>query len=443
MARESSSLLVRTTAVLAGVAIAIAGTAILALNAFVIAPISEQSADDEAALLVLSAQTWVELPPSARPYFELELAENHDLIISPKARDLPPADLSDGYLELLQLRLSERLERPTRLRAGDDLVWADIPMGGYEMQIGLSPARREVQPLNVALIIAVMGALIVTGVSLLVVRRVTRPLVDAARRVESFRGGEQFEPLPEEGPREIVTLARSFNTMARDISALLSNRTTLLAGISHDLRTPLARMRLALELLPESVDRAWVERFERNLATMDELIGDAMRFARGTFEVPAVVDLRAFLTKAVAGLDDQVACEWCGDGPVERRVATGALRRVLQNLLANARQHGGGTPCVRVDCRKDVEIHVIDRGPGIPLEQRDAVFQPFFRLDRSRSQKTGGSGLGLAIVLQLCQTHGWRIEIRTAEPQGTDVVLTLDGEGKQTVTKVQGREMSG
>jgi two-component system osmolarity sensor histidine kinase EnvZ len=425
VARQPSTLLVRTTTVLAFSAMAIAGTAVLALNAFVIEPIAEQSADDEAALLVLSAQTWVELPPASRPYFELELAENHDLIISPKARDLPPADLSDGYLDLLQMKLSERLATDVPLRAGDDLVWATIPMGGYEMQIGLSPSRREVQPLNVALVIMVMGALIVAVASLLVVRRVTRPLVDAAKRVETFRGGEQFEALPEEGPREIVTLARSFNTMARDISSLLSNRTTLLAGISHDLRTPLARMRLALELLPESVDRAWVERFERNLTAMDELIGDALRFARGTFEIPAEVDLKAFMTSVLPALDDQAVCEWHGDGDVRVRVAVGALRRVLQNLLANARQHGAGTPRVRVDCGADIAIHVIDSGPGIPADQREAVFQPFYRLDRSRSQKTGGSGLGLAIVLQLCQTHGWRIEIRGVEPTGTDVVLTL------------------
>jgi two-component system osmolarity sensor histidine kinase EnvZ len=425
MARGPVSLLARTAVVLTGSAVAIAGTAILAMNAFVIEPIAEQSADDEAALLVLSAQTWVELPPNSRPYFELELAESHDLIISPTARALPPADLSGGYLDLLQRKLSERLAAPVALLEGDDLVWANIPMGDYLMQIGLSPSRREVQPLNVALIIIVMGALIVTGASLLVVRRVTRPLVDAARRVETFRGGEQFVPLPEEGPRELVTLAHSFNNMARDISALLSNRTTLLAGISHDLRTPLARMRLALELLPDSVDRAWVERFERNLTTMDGLIGDALRFARGTFEVPVAVDLRAYLEQVAPALDERVVFTWRGKGDVERVVAVGALRRVLQNLLANARQHGAGTPRLEVDCGDDVEIHVIDSGAGIPKERRDAVFQPFYRLDRSRSQTTGGSGLGLAIVLQLCQTHGWRIEIRDAEPQGTDVVLTL------------------
>jgi len=422
---RAASLLVRTTLTLSVSAIAIAATAIIALNMFVIRPIAERSADDEAALLVLSAQTWVELPPNARPYFELELAQNHDLIISPQARDLPPADLSMSYLDLLQAKLSERLGTDVRLMQGDDLIWANVPMGGYTMQIGLSPNRKDTQPLNVGLIIVVMGAAIVFGSSLLIVQRIARPLVRVAQLAETFRGGEQFTPLPESGPSELVTLARSFNTMAREIATLLSNRTTLLAGISHDLRTPLARMRLALELLPRDVDPKWIERFERNLTVMDGLIGDALRFARGTRETPQEVDLHGYLDEIVGAIDDSVRVQWRGNGPARRSVAVGSLRRVLQNLLSNARQHGAGVPEVVVESDKAVEIHVMDGGAGIPVDSREAVFQPFFRLDRSRSQSTGGSGLGLAIVQQLCQAHGWLIEIRDRTGGGTDAVLTV------------------
>jgi two-component system osmolarity sensor histidine kinase EnvZ len=427
MARPAS-LLTRTTLVLAISAIAIASTAILALNAFVIQPIAERSADDEAALLVLSAQTWVELPPGSRPYFELELAQNHDLIISSQARDLAPANLSMPFLDLLQAKLSERLGIAVHLMQGDDLIWANVPMGGYTMQIGLSPSRKDIQPLNVGLVIVIMGAAIVFGTSLLIVQRIARPLVRAAQLAETFRGGERFIPLPESGPSELVTLARSFNTMATEISALLSNRTTLLAGISHDLRTPLARMRLALELLPPDVDPKLIERFERNLTVMDELIGDALRFARGTGEAPQRVELRGYLGDIIGGIDEQVVLQWRGPETAQRMVAVGSLRRVLQNLLANARQHGAGLPelVVEADTSSDaVEIHVIDRGPGIPKDSRSAVFQPFFRLDRSRSQSTGGSGLGLAIVQQLCQAHGWLIEIRERQGGGTDAVLTI------------------
>ena len=184
-------------------------------------------------------------------------------------------------------------------------------------------------------------------------------------------------------------------------------------------------MRLALELFPADVDPKLIERFERNLSVMDELIGDALRFARGTSEVAQEVDLRGYLEEIVHAIDDAVEVQWRGGGPVRRTVAIGALRRVLQNLLANARQHGAGVPRVIVDSDTAVEIHVIDHGQGIPQASREAVFQPFFRLDPSRSLNLGGSGLGLAIVQQLCDAHGWLIEIRDHDGGGTDAVLTV------------------
>ncbi|TDJ46564.1 MAG: HAMP domain-containing protein [Gemmatimonadetes bacterium] len=419
------SLLVRTNLVLAVSAVGIAVTAIVALNAFVIEPIAERSADDEAALLVLSAQTWVELPPGARPYFELELAQNHDLIISSEVRSLPLADTGIGYLELLQSKLSERIGEAVALTEGDELIWANVPMGGHTMQIGFASDRRDIQPAYVGIIIVVMGAAIVFGTSLLIVQRIARPLVRIADLAETFRGGEGFTPLPERGPRELVTLANRFNTMAREIAALLSNRTTLLAGISHDLRTPMARMRLAVELLGDEVDPKLVARFEHNLEVMDELVGDALRFARGTGEPAQPLLLRGYLEDIVESIDESVQVQWHGDPELGFSAAPGALRRVLQNLVSNALQHGGDEVRVVAYVGESVEIHVVDGGPGIPEEYRDKVFQPFFRLDRSRSQATGGSGLGLAIVQQLCQAQGWKVEIRTAASGGADVVLNL------------------
>ncbi len=424
MARPGS-LLVRTNLVLAVSAVAIAITSILALKQFVIDPIAESSASDEAALLVLSAQTWVELPPPARPYFELELAQNHDLIVSADVRELPAAETDLYYLSLLQDKLQDRLGIGVTLMQGDELVWANIPMGGYLLQLGFSPGRRDIQPLYVALVIALMGAVIVFLTSLLIVRRIARPLVETADAVKAFRGGEGFVELPETGPQELVTLARSFNTMAKEVAALLSNRTTLLAGISHDLRTPLARMRLILELLPHNVDPDLIQRLERNLEAMDALIGDALRFARGAAETPLKIHLKIFLEDLLATIDAGAVLEFDAPDDLQVAVAPGALQRVLQNLLVNAKQHGSGPTLVRVVSNKHVDIHIVDQGAGIPEEYREKVFQPFFRLDKSRSLTTGGSGLGLAIVAQLCQSHGWKIWIHDAPGGGADVQIRL------------------
>jgi len=415
-----ASLLARTNLILAVSSLLIAAIAIAALNFFVIEPIAERSADDEAALLVLSAQTWVELPPDARPYFELELAQNHDLIVSSEVRELPVAQLDQPYLSLVGEKLSERLNTKVDLLEGDDLIWVNFPMGGYNVQIGFSPGRRDIQPLYVGIIIVGLGAGVVFVTSLFIVQRITRPLVEMAERAGSYRGGENFEPLPERGPRELASLARNFNTMAHEITALLSNRTTLLAGISHDLRTPLTRMRLALALLPDNVDPKLVERFERNLESMDELVGDTLRFARGAAEVPQEVELRPFIEDILGSFDHRIPL-FCEGEEIRLSVAPGALQRVMLNLINNALQHGDKVR-VRLVNR---EIHVIDSGPGIPEEFRERVFQPFFRLDRSRSVATGGSGLGLAIVKQLCQAQGWRVAIHDGPDGGTDVCVTL------------------
>ena len=157
---------------------------------------------------------------------------------------------------------------------------------------------------------------------------------------ETFRGGEDFLPLPEEGPRELMSLARNFNTMARDISALLANRTTLLAGISHDLRTPLARMRLAVELLPEEVSSAIRQRFERNLIAMDDLISDAMQFAKGAAETPQMVNMRGLFEEMISQSEEPVRNDIELPPGLQMPVAVGALKRVLQNLISNGIQHG-------------------------------------------------------------------------------------------------------
>ena len=408
--RAPASLLGRTNLTLGVSSMLIAVISTIALYAFVIDPIAERSADDEAALLVLSAQTWVELPPAARPYFELELAQNHDLIISSALQQLPAYEGAQTPIALLQQKLQNRLGIRVVLLEGDDLIWVEVPMAEYRLQIGVAPDRRDTQPLYVAIIIVGLGAAIVFFTSLFVVQRVTRPLVKVATQAERFRGVENIEPLAETGPRELVSLARNFNTMASDISVLLENRTTLMAGISHDLRTPLTRMRLALALLPETVDQALIRRFEHNLESMDELIRDALRFAKGTSEKDQEFELVAFVEDILSTFEQDVGLT-AEVSPDHRVVlAPNAFSRVLTNLISNGIKHGGE---VRLIVRATT-VMIIDNGPGIPEQQRSQIFQPFFRLDGSRSAVTGGSGLGLAIVDQLCQTHGWVIEVANA-----------------------------
>ncbi len=407
---KPNSLLVRTNLTLAVSSMLIAVVAVFSLNLFVIAPIAERSADDEAALLVLSAQTWVELPPEARPYFELELAESHDLIISEVIREFTRLDSYVPYVNYLKEKLESRLGMSIEIFEGDELLWVDVPMGGYELQVGLSADRRALELFYVAIIIVGLGSAIVFFTSLYIVQRITRPLVRVAKQAETFRGTRDIEPLPEAGPRELVSLARNFNTMAKEVSLLMENRTTLLAGISHDLRTPLTRMRLALELLPKGIDQEVVERFERNLESMDELIADSTRFAKGAGEAMQEVELLGFVSEVIENFEPSVQLVSRIEAAFRVMIPPSAFRRVLINLVTNAIKYGE-TVVVLLD---KSTVSVLDDGPGVPEESRDQIFQPFFRLDKSRSIAGGGSGLGLAIVHQLCLAHNWKIGVEDA-----------------------------
>lgn len=432
-----TTLLARINLVHAASATVIALTSIAALVVFVIRPIEDRLADDEAGLVVLAAQTWVELPPAARLYFEMEMLEAHDIVITADARELPRVEPEgDRYFDLLAWKLSARLGDAVRLMTSDELLWVNVPMGGHVLQVGFSPERRDVRPLYVVLVVVMVAAVIFAVGSAYLVRRVARPLSKAAQAVESFRGAREFEPLPERGPAELVTLATSFNAMARNVSELLANRTTLLAGISHDLRTPLTRMRFALELLPSDAPRDVVERLDRNLTVMDELISNALRFAKGAREESRRVRFRPYLEGLVANIDNGIAIEWRGDaGEVD--LAPQAFERLVANLIHNAEQHGGGASLIARSDAHRIVVHVVDRGPGIPVADRERVFQPFYRLDASRRRATGGSGLGLAIVRQLAQAHGWLMRLEAAKGGGVDANVTIARDRKPATLNSQ------
>jgi two-component system osmolarity sensor histidine kinase EnvZ len=265
-----------------------------------------------------------------------------------------------------------------------------------------------------------VGLGLAVSVAFWLARRLTQPL--ARLEAASALIGQGGHPLMlvEAGPRELVSLSRRFNTMAQQVSDLLAARTTLLAGVSHDLRTPLARMRLALEMLKDAPNPALIERLERDIDHMNRLIGNVLELARGLQqETPVDTDLPDFLHQIAADFSTPSSPVTLTCPPGHWPVAPTALQRAVGNLLQNAQRYAPGTPVALVARfeNKHCHIGVLDRGPGIPPAQREAVFQPFHRLDASRSPATGGSGLGLAIVRELARANGWRVSL-TDNPGG-------------------------
>jgi len=399
---------------------------------FLLVPLAKQGADDLAALMVLATQTWVEIPPATRPFLEQELMDEYQLKLSIDAAPAARSTRLLPFLRFLEQALSERVGQPIVVGSrSEETIWfcADIPMGGRTIRVSFPSERIGARPPTASLLLITAGAVVILLTTLLLVQRLTRPLARLSDATSRLGRGEALEPLPETGPRELVTLTRKFNHMAKEIADLLANRTILFAGISHDLRTPITRMRIALEMLPTETDPKLIDRLRRDLQQMDQLISNTLELARGLGHREAEeVDLREFVDGVIADYrHSDSAIDWKPGAACLRVLDTLALGRVLSNLIDNALRYGAGKP-VKVSCDcdgKNAYISVQDEGPGIPEAEREAVFRPFHRLDASRNPATGGSGLGLAIAAQLCAAHGWELKLLPREGGGTDARIRI------------------
>jgi two-component system, OmpR family, osmolarity sensor histidine kinase EnvZ len=326
----------------------------------------------------------------------------------------------------IEAALSRRVGESVVLRGVPDkaAAWLDIPVGGHDLRVGFFPGRYAVKPPLAALAVVAVGTFLSLLTALFLVRRITVPLARAARAARQVGAGELPEPLPETGPAELAELARRFNTMATEVRNLLDNRTTLLAGISHDLRTPMTRLQLNLEMLRDQPNQARIDRSLCDLAEMNTLISGYLELARTTRAEPTTrFDLAALLNEIAA----DAGLAWSGAAPCEVEARRLAVRQIVSNLIENAQRYGGAAPVeLALECDDSlVRVSVRDTGTGIPEDQLEKVFRPFYRLEASRSLATGGTGLGLAIVRQLAETNGWKVRLANRPTGGIEAVLEI------------------
>ena len=425
------SLAQQTTLMLAGAFVLIEVLVVTLFVVFVLLPLARRSADDLAGLMVLSAQTWAELPPLTRPAFEEELLASHALALRPASPGTGHDEWHPFYFYVLEEALVRRTGFDQHLLSenadGATWYWCNVPTGNGLLGVGLAKSRIDSQPFTALLIGLVGGLFFVVALAYGLARRITLPL--ARLEAASALIGQGATPmlLPETGPRELVSLSRRFNAMAKQVSDLLTARTTLLAGVSHDLRTPLARMRLALEIMKSDPTPALIERLERDIAQMNQLIGNVLDLARGLeHENPVSVDSPDFLTEIANDFSAPGRVIVVDCPPGQMTIARQALRRAIGNLLQNALRYAAES-IVDLVCTIESEhwrIGILDRGPGIDADQLEAMFQPFQRGDPSRSPATGGSGLGLAIVRELAQANGWVVTLSGRPGGGLEAWIT-------------------
>lgn len=405
----------------------------LVIAYYLLIPVARRSANDLADFMLLSSRVWVTLPDQDRAEYQEELRKHSGLILVPAHDSLPGSTVYLPYVLFLGKALAEHTKQPVQLGADQkdevDWYWVDFVSDGNRLRVGFSGQRINIHaPLAIVLIL-VLGTVLTLVTTLVIVRRLTQPLSQLAAAAERIGQGGSPEPLPEDGPSELVTLVRTFNQVTQQVKALLANRIILLAGIAHDLRSPIARMRLALEMLPPSADPELVERMLRAVDNMTHLVNQSLEFSRGVGQNPSQeVDVGELIGELVedarrSGADIQ----WQSCRPRVHLLPPMALRRILTNLLDNAVRYGeNGTIEIACTCEgRRTTVSIADRGPGIPVDELEAVFEPFYRVDKSRSSVTGGSGLGLAIAKQLADSNDWLLSIRPRRHGGVVASLTI------------------
>ena len=376
--------------------------------------------------------------PFVRRDLLAELAANEGIrIYALEDSDAIKPLASESLIKMVEKAILDRLGPETQIASevnGRRGLWVSLAIEGdrYWVFIDRNPVARTygtqwIGWAGVALVLSVIGAIVIT-------RLINRPLAELSRAAAELGSGRQPPPLPEGGPIEIRTMNQNFNRMVGDLSKLEADRAVLLAGISHDLRTPLARLRLELEmarLSPEVHDA-----MTGDIEQIDTIVRQFLDYARKAPQAPVEeIELAPLVEAAVrrARIDAQP------DSTVDVQLAPKVhvrghrteLDRALDNLLTNAMRYGRdpatGALAVRVSLSRVDDravIVVADRGPGVPDADIDRLMRPFERGDAARSG-TGGAGLGLPIVERIARMHGGTLRLLTSPGHGFCVELTL------------------
>lgn len=289
------------------------------------------------------------------------------------------------------------------------------------------PKESASLPLRLLISLVVL-LLAVLALSFLAVRWITHPLHVLASAANALGKDINQPPLPESGPTEVRQAARAFNTMQARLARFIQDRTRIFSAMSHDLKTPITRLRLRAEMLDDDEQR---QRFEKDLKEMESMVTQTLDFMRGldSKQVHQAIDIMALLESLQADyaeMGQQVSIKGITSRPFIG--VAPLLKRCLANLLENAIAYGQQAEVVIEDSAERLVLRIRDHGPGIPVSEQEKVFEPFYRLEGSRNRETGGTGLGLTIARSIVQTHGGEIALQNGPQEGLEVVLNLPRE---------------
>jgi two-component system osmolarity sensor histidine kinase EnvZ len=354
-------------------------------------------------------------------WLDITLHEGADL-----PAEVPPSGwgiLDKKLTKALRERLPYTFAIDTDAKDKKVRIDVDIPVGVLEVQV---PRQRLFSSTTYIFIMWMVGSSIVLfGVATIFMRNQVRPIRRLARAADSFGKGRDVPDFKPEGATEVRLAAAAFLQMRSRIKRQIGQRTEMLAGVSHDLRTPLTRMKLQLALLGDSPEAA---NLASDVAEMERMVEGYLAFARGE---GAEQPVRADLGELLGDIVSQMTREKGGriDLHLEQKLVLPlrpeAVRRCLANLIGNAQRHAELVKVSAGRRKNSIEITIDDDGPGIPEAEREEVFKPFYRLDRSRSPETGGTGLGLTIARDVARSHGGHLVLEDAPGGGLRARLWL------------------
>ena len=406
----------------------------LAIHYLIVYPATKRMANDFSSLIILSAQTWLELPPETRSDFEHELYLSHDLSIGLPTSSVEGERTLPIFISMLEESLSWQLDKPVKIlaqhRNGEHWFWTDIPIANHTLRASFSEQRFTSNYTSALLISTLAGFFIVTLLTAITAYRLTKPIKTLIKATRKIGIQDEKPNLPVSSIKEIDELAASFDRLDGKIKKLLNGRNILLSGISHDLRTPLARMALALEMIKTKEQDDLKEQMLADIDIMNAIIGQTLQLSKDMIPQDIeTIDLHDFLTTLIHTYSNSPVSITLksSNSDTHIKAARVPLQRILGNLIENAIKHSHARHIWMTHSlnRRDstVAISVSDDGIGIDEHLREDIFLPFFKKDASRSKS--GSGLGLSIVEQLANVYGWKIELMENKPSGSRFILTV------------------
>ncbi|MDH5188249.1 MAG: ATP-binding protein, partial [Rhodospirillaceae bacterium] len=340
---------------------------------------------------------------------------------------LTHTNIASGIKEdALANALETQLRKPfnTDSASNDNYVAVEIQLSEGVLHV-IVPNKRLFSTTTYVFVMWMVGtSLLLFGVAIIFMKNQVRPIIRLAAAADAFGKGRDSKKFKPEGALEVRRASSAFISMRNRLKRQMQQRTDMLSGVSHDLRTPITRMKLQLAMMGNS---AGIDELKSDVSDMEHMLDEYLAFARGEgSEKQVAANMNEMLEEIVnkvrrKGAKVDLHCE----GKINTTVRKSALMRALTNLIENATRYGEHVT-VRVAQRENtIEIVIDDDGPGIPEEQREEVFRPFYRLDGSRNPETGGVGLGMTIARDGVRSHGGEIELANAPSGGLRVNISL------------------